>query len=984
MIPLRNLFAFSLFLLLFTCTGLSAQVSQFRNYSIKDGLPSSEVYHAMQDSKGYLWFATDKGVSRFDGYTFKTFTTANGLADNTIFECMEDYKGRIWFRSFSGRLSYFYNDSLIQLTGNDSLVHALQNKRITSLSVDGSDILSIGVYGLSSIIQIHLRNKCAISFLPLPAARGILYIGRNGSKNLINGDNHGRADYGTLSEAATPGIHFLNLQKPGGDPVIVPFASTPAPENNMYHTNLRNKAVLLSKGTIASSVDVRLTLFNEAKAVYKQTFGDIILNLCPDNEDGMWIAFLNKAPLYYRDGKITAYTQLGMLKDKQITAVAKDREGGLWFTSLNDGVYYLRSLSAMTWTKETGLPGNKVTAVNINQSDGAVWVSMANTHTLSRIFKDSVTNYPIGNLEPATLMTGVLFNIGKSNWVSSNMKIFSYENNDKFKLLAERDKGAVLLLKNKDETAWAVYGDNKFDLLRQGAHSIEQVKRIELPVKIFAACRENDNKVWLGTMNGLWEYENDSLVYWGNKFPFLKKRISDIRLSSAKDLWIATRDTGLIVISGNKEIRLTSRDGLPGNFCNRLFIDYKDNIWVGSSRGLSHILVHKGSRGLVIDTIQTINTFNFSEINCITGSGDKIYVGTSSGLTCFDMNDTLANRIPPPVYITSIRVNNKDAAIGSVLPELRYDENYLVIKYVGLSYRDAGNTGYRYKMEGIDTGWVYTKFTTAQYPKLPPGNYVFLVSAMNNDGIWNRQAAAFRFAIAPPWWATWWARSLALLGISGLVYWRVMTIKTREMRKTEVNRQLTEMELKELKAQFDPHFLFNSLNILSHLAEDKPQTAPEYIDELSKYYRYSLKHNNRQFVEMETEAEQAERYLSLLKLRFGEGLQVKWDIDPAHEQSYILCSSLQLLIENITKHNVVTDERPLLIEISSTKKNLLSIQNPLQPKNSQPASTGHGLKSIALRYRLLTGKEIHIIQTDSFFRVELPLLNEEDHENINY
>src|ERR1700756_1990087 len=97
-----------------------SQTTNFKNYSVKDGLPSSEVYSAMQDSKGFMWFATDKGVSRFDGYTFTNFTTSNGLADNTVFQCQEDYKGRIWFRSFSGRLSYFYHDSIYKLPINDS------------------------------------------------------------------------------------------------------------------------------------------------------------------------------------------------------------------------------------------------------------------------------------------------------------------------------------------------------------------------------------------------------------------------------------------------------------------------------------------------------------------------------------------------------------------------------------------------------------------------------------------------------------------------------------------------------------------------------------------------------------------------------------------------------------------------------------------------------------------------------------------------
>src|SRR5687767_1111193 len=102
-----------------------AQFQRYRNYDVKDGLPSSEVYDVLQDSKGFLWFSTDLGVSRYDGYDFKNFTTENVLPDNTIFKMHEDYTGRIWFTSFSGKLAYFLNDRIDALPCNDALAQAM-------------------------------------------------------------------------------------------------------------------------------------------------------------------------------------------------------------------------------------------------------------------------------------------------------------------------------------------------------------------------------------------------------------------------------------------------------------------------------------------------------------------------------------------------------------------------------------------------------------------------------------------------------------------------------------------------------------------------------------------------------------------------------------------------------------------------------------------------------------------------------------------
>src|SRR5271163_3071507 len=96
-------------LLLFAVAILYAQEGFLRHYSIGEGLPSSETYSSFQDSKGYIWIASDMGVSRFDGYNFKVFTTADGLTDNTVFKFLEDHAGRIWFYTFSGRLSFYFN-----------------------------------------------------------------------------------------------------------------------------------------------------------------------------------------------------------------------------------------------------------------------------------------------------------------------------------------------------------------------------------------------------------------------------------------------------------------------------------------------------------------------------------------------------------------------------------------------------------------------------------------------------------------------------------------------------------------------------------------------------------------------------------------------------------------------------------------------------------------------------------------------------------
>ena len=118
----------------------------FTNYSMSEGLPSSEVYHAMQDSKGYIWFATSMGVSRYNGYEFLNFSLQDGLPDLTVFNIYEDYKGRIWFTSFSGKLSYYYQDSVYQYKYNDRLQEKFKMHYKSSIYVDEEDNIYLSVF----------------------------------------------------------------------------------------------------------------------------------------------------------------------------------------------------------------------------------------------------------------------------------------------------------------------------------------------------------------------------------------------------------------------------------------------------------------------------------------------------------------------------------------------------------------------------------------------------------------------------------------------------------------------------------------------------------------------------------------------------------------------------------------------------------------------------------------------------------------------
>ena len=200
-----------------------------------------------------------------------------------------------------------------------------------------------------------------------------------------------------------------------------------------------------------------------------------------------------------------------------------------------------------------------------------------------------------------------------------------------------------------------------------------------------------------------------------------------------------------------------------------------------------------------------------------------------------------------------------------------------------------------------------------------------------------------------------------------------ITAKYRMQRERE-KANLAQYRYLKLKRQVNPHFLFNSLNILDCLVcEEKAEQASTYIHKLAGIYRYMIKSEDEDLVTLREELEFTSQYVDLLKVRFPKGLQVMIDVPEDTKARFVLPCSIQLLVENATKHNIVSAENPLVIKIES-KDEYVSVSNNIIPKVTQVQSTGLGQKYIRRQYLDLSGKAIGIERTETEYKVTLPLL----------
>jgi two-component system, LytTR family, sensor kinase len=199
--------------------------------------------------------------------------------------------------------------------------------------------------------------------------------------------------------------------------------------------------------------------------------------------------------------------------------------------------------------------------------------------------------------------------------------------------------------------------------------------------------------------------------------------------------------------------------------------------------------------------------------------------------------------------------------------------------------------------------------------------------------------------------------------------------KLTSLEAEQLKNISTQAELQLIKSQINPHFLFNNLNVLSALIMKDNKEANRFIEEFSKVYRYILSNHDKELVELRTEVDFIKPYIFLLEKRFADGLVIKVNIAEDYKDQYIIPASLQMLIENAIKHNVVSRHKPLLIDVHSNGNNTLVVSNNLQAKQTVEYSTGIGLQNIIKRYQLVSNKTVTIDKDEKNFTVTLPLLN---------
>jgi hypothetical protein len=418
-----------------------------------------------------------------------------------------------------------------------------------------------------------------------------------------------------------------------------------------------------------------------------------------------------------------------------------------------------------------------------------------------------------------------------------------------------------------------------------------------------------DSGIYVGTLSGLnfinW---NKKQVELGNEYPLLKRRITKL-IRCGSNIWIGTNDGGVICFDGKKPIKnISVKNGLTGNLIRALFAD-SNNLWVGTDRGLNKINLHDSSYP-VLQTYTISDGITSDMINTVYSEGNLVYVGTPEGLSIFD-DDNMRNRSSCDLRILAVTVSGKEMQFDSSKILLKPRNNNIRFDFVAISFKSEGNIVYHYKLSGIDTEWKTTKENFLEYPTLPTGRYQLHLYAINKFGI-KSTTATIDFEVEKRLFEQTWFRLLVIFILiaitAALVNLRIKRVKNVQKKKMADAEKIASLEQQALKAQMNPHFIFNSLNSIQQYVIDKDvQGANKFISGFSKLIRQTLDNSGKQSITVAEEESYLRAYLELEKSRFEDKFDYSISIDKKirRDEDILPPMLLQPYIENCIRHGIM-------------------------------------------------------------------------------
>ena len=854
---LRFILIFALYLI--SSISNAQQNVIFKYITVSDGLSQSNINCIIQDSKGFMWFGTQDGLNRYNGYDIEIFGLENSGVGNLkgkhISDIIEDKDGIIWIGTWTAGLNS-YNHKTGKFSSfqfNKSNPKSISNNHVKCIVEYNDSIFWIGTQD-GGLNKFNKKTNEFISYKN--SEKDSLSISSN-IINCIEKDHQGNLWVGT-----DIGLDKFNIQTQKFSKIKI-------------KSTLRdgvNDLLCDPKGFVWIATNNGLIKYNCLSQTYntfihkqnnnKSISSNKVTYLYIDTSNKLWIGTENGLNLFNKQtNTFTAYKNnnkvLNCLNDNLVLSIYEDKSGIIWVGTKTGGINYFES-KPKGFKSYSTIPNNSNSLSKndvrsfFEENPTKIWIgTLGGGLNLFDRKNKTFTVFKNNPNDKKTISENQINTIFKDSegilWIGSRdgLNIYNYKTNS-FRVIKHNPNNPNsisnnwinIIFEDRNKNIWIGTeggGLNKYDKTTKSFKKYVHDENSSNSItdnRVRAILEDHKGILWIGTMNGLSKLntKNDEQVQFYHNPDKSNSLNSNIILTIYEDnlnqIWIGTAN-GISKLDPktNNFKNYTTKDGLPNNVVYGILNDKNGNFWISTNHGISKFnretevfKNHDSYDGL------PSNEFNSGAYLKLT-TGEMLFGGTN-GFSIFNPDSIKYNDYKPPLLITDFKLFNKSIKAGEKFNnrlilentiyesdeiELTYKENIFTFEFNAFNYVSPENNRYAYMLEGLEEEWNYVKNRRfATYSTLPTGNYVFKVKASNNDGVWNDTPVSIKITITPPYWATWQFRVLLAIFVILLTYlfYRIrirniklqnkileLKVKTRTKNLYEVNTQLEENQV---------------------------------------------------------------------------------------------------------------------------------------------------------------------------------------------
>lgn len=837
---------------------VEARVYNSLRFTTSEGLAGDNVYSIAQDKDGFIWIATETGVSRFDGHSFKNYTVRDGLPSNDVNWFYVDSKNRVWMSPFKKEICYFYKGRIHNKHRDDWMKKIIVGSEEKAMAEDNAGNLLICTNNGTTFIAAN--DSCQIY------------------PSFYNGNGFFKPKY-----------HVGHVPIAFVDTALGKYKTTYNGIVTEYTSPLINDS---TRVTIQVSGKERyLIIFRKGKAevitkpanVYGWAFystSSIILN----TQDGCYLYNVCTQ-------KITDTLLTGML----VNTSYADKDSGIWVGTNGNGLFYFPPNRGVLIRQSDS--NKQVNAFHFYSYKNDLWVGTNNfklwkldqqRYTLKHVKRidERILYPPKGNLVKKTELSihrSIIMQKGEADYIHISPKS----------------------IMNVQDT---FIGAAATEIIRY-ITPVKKLDSISFDDRITCAYYHN-GIYYIGTLNGLYISDKPVMFFsFKHRKPLIKGVINSIAHSYKNGLfWVTTSENGAYCFSDSSRViikHINDKNGLSSPVCNTIFTDGA-KVYIGTNNGLNII---DPAKSFLVEQYYTLDGLPSNFINCVFASGNKVWVGTTEGLCCIDLSVKHRNSFFK-LSLTQVLVSGKEITADTNDILLMPEDNNIRFEYSGVTFASMGIVQYHYRLKGLNDVWQTTDQPYLQYPSLPSGDYTFELYAIDRFNT-RSNLVSFTFTIAKEWWEYRWVQAmglLLLLGAAGSVLWlRITRVQKREQEKIELRKKIIELEQLALRAQMNPHFIFNSLNSFYQYVIDKDlEGASKFMSDFSHLIRLLFETTSQYEITLDKEIDFLSTYLALERTKFSNtfSYDITVQADIFTEEIVMPSFIIQPFIENSIWHGI--------------------------------------------------------------------------------